>query len=109
MKKKPEQAAKFARQSPAMKDIAANIAAIRGDSASKEALQNMQAPKSHKDAKQQVKFMAQQLEEMRSRPQPDQAAIQQQSMAKKAKDTILQTSDLQKVKAKVAELVEALQ
>ena len=53
--------------------------------------------------------MAQQLEEMRSRPQPDQAAIQQQSMAKKAKDTILQTSDLQKVKAKVAELVEALQ
>lgn len=74
-----------------------------------EAIQNMQAPKSHKEAKQQVKFLEQQMKEMRARPQPDQAAIQQQSMAKKAKDTILQTGDIATVKAKVAELVESVQ
>ena len=82
------------------------MAEMRGDTATLERLRNIPAPKSLKDAKGQVKFMADQMTKMRNQPSKEDSSIRKQSTAATSPKTVMQTADFSKVKEQMLKLVD---
>ena len=84
------------------------IAEMRGDKATLDKLKNLPPPKSVKDAKEQVRFMANQMTKMRNQPSKMESSIRKQSAATITPATVMQTVEFSKVKEQIEKLISPL-